>query len=99
MIDQLDYEKHEGSKDGRDVRVFALSTCGFCKSCLKFLGDNDVSFKYVYYDHLDADKKNAVRDELKEKFNERVMFPYVLIDGKDVVVGFKKDKLRELLNL
>ncbi len=97
LIETLQYTSEEGSKTGHDVVVFALSTCGFCKSCLQWLHDNNVKFKYIYYDLLDGNVKDAVKDELKTKYNERVMFPFVVVDGTQVVVGFKEDKLRELL--
>lgn len=99
MLDQLTYEVRDGGHKDRDVTVFALSTCGFCKTCLQFLAEKNVAFKYVYYDLLEGDKKEAVRTELTEKYHERILFPYVIIDGKDVIVGFKEDKIKEKLGI
>ena len=99
MLEKLPYETKDGSKNDHDVTVFALSTCGFCKTCLQFLAEKNVAFKYVYYDLLDSEKKDAVRSELTEKYNERIMFPYTVVDGKHVIVGFKEEKLRELLDI
>ncbi|MEX2683304.1 MAG: glutaredoxin family protein [Candidatus Sigynarchaeota archaeon] len=100
MSEQIQFTSESGKNAKHDVTVYALSTCGFCKSCLKFLHDNDVKFKYVYYDLLHPDVKNAVKEELNKKYNERLMFPFVVIDdGKHVVVGFKEDQLVEFLEL
>jgi glutaredoxin len=99
MIEKIEFTHETGKNAKHEVTVYALSTCGFCKSCLKFLHDRNVNFKYVYYDLLDSDIKNALKDELNEKYKERIMFPFVIIDGKYVVTGFKEDKLVELLEL
>ncbi|NMC03821.1 MAG: glutaredoxin family protein [Candidatus Lokiarchaeota archaeon] len=100
MLENVTFTEEAGTIAKHDVVVFALSTCGFCKSCLKFLHDKGVKFKYVYYDLLDTDVKAAVKDELTKKYNERIMFPFVVIDdGKHVVVGFKEDQLVEFLGL
>jgi glutaredoxin len=100
MLEKLEYTHEAGKNDKHDVTVYALSTCGFCKSCLKFLHDNDVKFKYVYYDLLDSDIKDAVKKELTEKYKERIMFPFVVVDGgKRTVIGFKEEELTECLEL
>lgn len=100
MIEELDFTRKEGSKDSRDVTIYALSTCGHCKRCLKFMDEQDVQFKYVYFDLLDKDVKDAVRKNLKEKFpDERLMFPFIVIDDSDVIVGFHESKVRKALGL
>ena len=99
MAENIEFTVKEGTNNSRDVTVYALSTCGFCKACLKFLDDNKVAFKYVYFDLLDPDVKDALKENLKQKYNERVMFPFVIFDEKEVVVGFKREKLKEMLNI
>nr|MDO8110237.1 glutaredoxin family protein [Candidatus Sigynarchaeota archaeon] len=99
MIEKLDYKFEDGVKKKHEVIVYALSTCGFCKACLKFLKDNKVAFKYVYYDLLEPATKDAVKNDLNIKYKERIMFPFVVIDGKRVVVGMKEDELKKLLEL
>jgi glutaredoxin len=101
LIESLDLEwtKKDGAVDGHNVTVYALSTCGFCKACLKFLNEKDVKFKYVYFDLLDKEVKDKLRDALKEKYNERIMFPFVVIDYNDVIVVFKQSALEEKLGI
>lgn len=98
-IETLEFTNEEGSNNAHQITIFALSTCGFCKACLKFLRENDVAFKYVYYDMLDPDTKEAVKGELTAKFNERIMFPFVIIDEEHVVVGFKDAELKKMLDI
>ncbi|MFX0103280.1 MAG: glutaredoxin family protein [Candidatus Hodarchaeota archaeon] len=99
MAENIEFTVEEGTNNSRDVTVYALSTCGFCKACLKFLHDNDVAFKYVYFDLLDENVKDQLKENLKETFNERVMFPFVIFDDKDVIVGFKRERMKEMLNI
>ncbi|MBN2152181.1 MAG: glutaredoxin [Candidatus Lokiarchaeota archaeon] len=99
MIEKITFTQETGTNAKHEVTVYALSTCGFCKSCLKFLHDKSVQFRYVYYDLLDPEVKSALKEELNEKYKERIMFPFVIIDDKHVVTGFKEDKLITLLEL
>ncbi len=78
----------DGPRKERDIRVYALSTCGFCKRALAFLAANGFAHRYVHMDSLDLDLKNAIKAELKAKFKESVSYPFAVIDGKEVLVGF-----------
>jgi glutaredoxin len=102
-IEQLEFTEEAGDIDAHDVCIFALSTCGFCKACLRFLREKSVKFRYVYYDLLDNEIKDEVRNELKEKYSQRIMFPFVIVDeGTDamkVIVGFKEEELKSSLDL
>ena len=99
MIEKLKFTTEKGTKNDHKVTIFALSTCGFCKACLKFLSDSKVTFKYVYYDLLDPETKDAIKSELTAKYKERIMFPFVIIDENKVVVGFKDEELKKHLQL
>ena len=59
--ENLDFEYEEGKKPPRELTLFALSTCGFCKSALRFLRRNQVAFKYLYLDKLELDTKKEVK--------------------------------------
>ena len=98
-IETIEFTNEDGTNNNHQVTIFALSTCGFCKACLRFLRENSVSFKYVYYDLLDPDLKDAVKKELTEKYKERIMFPFVIIDEDHIVVGFKDAELKKILDI
>ncbi len=90
---------HEaGEKKGCKITVYALSTCGFCKRALAFLRDNSVDFEFVYVDKLDKETRNNVTKELKERFNRRVAFPFLIVDDKECMVGFNTEKYEDLLD-
>lgn len=88
-------EHVEGKKKG-DVVLFALSTCVWCKKTRMFLEELQIDFKYIYVDLLTGDEKSEVINEIR-KWNSQISFPTVVINNKDVVVGFKKDELKEKL--
>jgi len=88
-------EHVEGEKKG-DVLLFALSTCIWCKKTRMFLEEIGIDFKYIYVDLLSGNEKSEVINEIK-KWNPQVSFPTVVVNSKDVIVGFKKDELKEKL--
>jgi glutaredoxin len=98
-IASLTYTTESGERKGHDVTVYALSTCGFCKRGLQFLRDNKIAFKFVYVDQLEYDTKQKVKDELQAKYDARVVFPYMVLDEKEVVTGFVEEKWREVFNV
>jgi glutaredoxin-like protein NrdH len=81
-----------------NVKLYALSTCGWCKKTKELLDANDVEYNLVYVDLLEGDEKQAVLDEVR-KFNPRTSFPTVVVDDSRSVTGFKEDQLRELLGI
>jgi glutaredoxin-like protein NrdH len=80
------------------VMLYALSTCGWCKKARAFLDENKVQYDYVYVDLLQGEEKERVMAEVG-KWNPRLSFPTVVVDGKESVAGFKEDRLREVLGL
>ncbi|MHA1716963.1 MAG: ferredoxin-thioredoxin reductase catalytic domain-containing protein, partial [Promethearchaeota archaeon] len=99
MLESLSYIKEQGAVSTHHVRVYALSTCGFCKKCLRFLHNHQIIFEYMYFDLLDQEVKHNVRRELKKTYNERVAFPFVVIDDDVVIVGFLENELKRILGL
>lgn len=82
----------------KKVMLYALSTCAWCKKTRQLLDDNDVTYDYVYVDLLKGYEKDQTLEEVK-KWNPKCSFPTVVVDGAQVVVGFKEDQLREVLGL
>jgi glutaredoxin-like protein NrdH len=88
MLEKLKYTTVDGERRDRDITVYALSTCGFCKRALTFLGAKGIAYRYVHVDLIPLEVKNEVKKELKEKFQDEVAFPFAVIDGKEHLVGF-----------
>lgn len=88
--EDLTYEEVAGEKNEKQIKVYALSTCGFCKRGLKFLRENSITFKFIYVDKLTYERKTELKRSLKEKFEKRAVFPYVVINDEKILLGFQK---------
>jgi len=78
-------------------KVYALSTCPYCKRTRRFLDDHKIAYDCIEVDLLDDSKQDEVLDEV-EKLTGRRSFPVVII-GKEIIVGHDETKLRKALKL
>lgn len=78
-------------------KVYALSTCPYCKRTKRFLDDHKIAYDCIEVDLLDDDKQDKVLDEL-EKLTGRRSFPVVVV-GKEIIVGHDETKLKKVLKL
>jgi glutaredoxin-like protein NrdH len=91
----IEYTHVEGEKKG-SIRLFALSTCVWCRKTKKLLDSLNVAYDFVYTDLLDSNKRHEVISEI-EKWNPRVSFPTIVINNEEAIIGFKEQKIREAL--
>jgi len=90
-------EKVPGSKTAHHVKIYTLSTCGWCKKTKELLKGLDVAFEYVDVDTLSGDDYAEVNEEVK-KYNPYRTYPTIVIDhGKHVILGFKDKEIKEKL--
>lgn len=85
----------EGENKG-DIKLYAISTCVWCKRTKKLLNDLGVKYQYIFVDLLDRETRNEVEEEVT-KWNPRCSFPTVVIDNSISIVGFQEDDIREAL--
>ncbi len=88
MFDSLNFETVEGRNTDRDLVLFALTTCSFCKKAKAFLEENSFQYRFVYMDKIDPEAKKAFKTEFAERFNKRLSYPTLLIDNKELLTGF-----------
>jgi len=79
------------------VKLYALSTCPYCRRTREYLEDNDVAFDLVEVDLLEGQERTDAIAEVKE-ISGGTSFP-VLVADEEIVVGFNKKKIKELLGL
>lgn len=82
---------------GKKIMLYTLSTCSHCKACKAFLNSHNVEYDYVDVDQLQGEQRSEVLDEVRD-YNPNLSFPTILI-GDKVIVGFRENELRELLEL
>jgi glutaredoxin-like protein NrdH len=87
-----------GSRDEHSIVFYGLSTCIWCKRTRAFLESQDVKFDYVYVDLLQGQEQKEAIEQVR-RWNPATSFPTVVVDGNQCVVGYKPDKLKEVLEL
>jgi glutaredoxin-like protein NrdH len=80
----------------RNVMLYALSTCGWCKKTRELLEDLGVEYDFTYVDLLRGEEQKSTLREI-EKVNPDGNFPTIIIDGKKCIVGYKESEIREAL--
>jgi glutaredoxin-like protein NrdH len=85
--------KHVEGKNKGDVKLYALSTCIWCGKTKKLLSDLNVEYNCIDVDLLDFDQQQETIKEIK-KYNPGGGFPTMVIDGKDCIVGFDEEKIK-----
>jgi glutaredoxin-like protein NrdH len=80
-----------------DIKLYALSTCIHCKNTKEFLGECGVDYECVDVDKLDGEERKEILEEIK-KVNPGCSFPTIII-GDKIIVGFRKEEIKEALNL
>ena len=88
----------KGVTNLKKVKLFALSTCGWCKKVKRFLDSHDVDYACEDVDLLTGDEKTLCVKEL-QRWNPRRNYPTIVIDDDIVIVGFHENRLREALGL
>ncbi|MBA7629239.1 hypothetical protein ES703_36737 [subsurface metagenome] len=86
----------EGSKKNRDITILTLSTCMWCKKCKTWLKERDVQYKYVEVDQIDFKEKSKIIDYLRDKYQSRISYPFMICDD-EFVVGYNPNRYEELM--
>jgi len=76
----------------KTVTVYSTSTCPFCIRAKQFLGDNSIQF--INYD---VGTDGAKAQEMIKKSGQMGV-PVIDIDGT-IIVGFDKEKIKEVLGI
>lgn len=80
-----------------NVTLYALSTCGHCKSTKSLLNKNDIKYDMYEVDTCPADQRGKLIDEVR-KYNPATSFPTLLI-GDKVIVGYREKEIKEALGI
>ncbi|HUU07335.1 MAG TPA: glutaredoxin family protein [Thermoplasmata archaeon] len=78
------------------VKVYALSTCPYCRRTKRFLDELGVSYEAVDVDLLEGEELDRVLAEIESLTGKR-SFPVVVTDA-GVIVGHDEAKLRRALS-
>jgi len=74
------------------VKVFSTPFCVYCASLKQFLKEHNIEFE-----DIDVFKDQVAQEEMIRKSGQMGV-PVIEIDG-EIIVGFNKNKIVELLNI
>jgi len=94
----LDFSKVDGGNKEHRVRVYALSTCGWCRQLKQFLRERDIAYEYLDVDNCSRDEKREVTAFLKDH-NLPLTFPLTIIDESTFISGYRPEELSRALGL
>ena len=80
-------------KNAKKVEIYSTENCHFCHMAKDFFKDNGV--EYVDYN---VGTDSGKRTEMLEKSGQMGV-PVIVIDNKDLIVGFNKPVLAKLLEI
>jgi glutaredoxin-like protein NrdH len=90
--------KVAGKNSKHKVLLYALSTCAWCKMTKKFFNDNGIEYEYVDVDLANDQDHEKIRDDIANRGADP-SYPTIIVDDKKVITGFRKDLLKEALEL
>ena len=76
----------------KSVKVYSSSTCPWCIRAKQFLKENNIEFQ-----NLDVAGDQKAADEMMAKTGQMGV-PVLDIDG-EMVIGFDKEKIKQLLEI
>lgn len=76
----------------KDIKVYSTPACPHCIRAKQFLRDNNIVFEDI---DVSSDTKKA--QEMMD-ISGQMGVPVLYIDGK-IIVGFDRDRIKELLQL
>jgi len=76
----------------KSVKIFTTPTCAYCKMAKEFFKQNNIQ-----YEELDVTQNAQARDEMINKSGQ--MGAPVIFVGDDIVVGFDRPRLSEVLGV
>lgn len=77
------------------IRLFALSTCPYCRMTQKYLDSTGVDYQLTEVDTLEGQERDDAIAQVRS-LSGGASFPVVVIDD-EVIVGFNKKRIKELL--
>jgi glutaredoxin-like protein NrdH len=79
------------------VKVFALSTCPYCRMARQYMDESGVVYGVTEVDKLEGAEREEAIAEVK-RLSGGTSFPVIVV-GDEVIVGFNKVRIKELLGL
>lgn len=90
--------EHIAGDDRGSLKLYALSTCMWCRKTKELLEHIGAAYDVVEVDTLAPAEKEEAMAEI-ERWNPQRTFPTLVVNDEKCIVGYQKDKIREALGL
>jgi glutaredoxin-like protein NrdH len=80
-----------------DIHLYALSTCPYCRMTKRYFDEHGITYEVTEVDKLEGEEKQTAIATVKE-LSGGTSFPVLVADGQ-VIVGFNKTKIANVLGL
>jgi len=80
------------------IVVYSLSTCSQCRNAKQLLSDLHIEFFFEDVDVLGEEDQRNVMVEVS-RWNPRRSFPTIVVNNKQVIIGYDEVELRRLSTL
>jgi glutaredoxin-like protein NrdH len=90
--------EHVSGKNAGDIKLYALSTCPWCKKAKKLFEDLGVEYSFVDVDLLTGSAREQTIGIVR-KWNPNVSFPTIVINDNKCIVGLKEQEIKDSLKL
>ena len=87
---------HVPGKKGVDVKLYALSTCPWCKKTKALLESLGVDYSFVDVDLLSGADRNEAMAIVK-KWNPGASFPVLVLNDAKCIIGSREQDIRAAL--
>jgi glutaredoxin-like protein NrdH len=64
----------------------------------QYLNDNGVEYEFIDVDLCEPEEKEQVRQQIQDKGGS-LNYPTTIVDDRKIITGFRKDQLKEALQL
>jgi glutaredoxin len=64
----------------------------------QFLNENNIQYEFVDVDLVEDEDKQKIHEIIQEK-GGMISYPTTIVDDRIVITGFRKDKLKEELEI
>ena len=90
----VNWNRVDGRNSGR-IKLFALSTCVWCKKSKRLLDELGMGYEYVFVDELGDRDSEEAKSEIT-RWNPRCSFPTIVVDDARCIVGFDEEEILKL---
>ena len=97
-LDRMKTIRVPGKNNKHKVLMYAISTCAWCKLAKSFLKDSNIEYDYIDVDLSTREDREKIRREILERGGS-LSYPAILVDDKILINGFRKNKIKETLEI